>query len=55
MEGHYSFIVTPSAPGYRIIPSKEAFTFAPLDKVLSGITEDQTAVDFVGTPEPAKP
>jgi hypothetical protein len=41
--------------GYRIIPSKEGFTFAPIDKVLTGITEDQKAVDFVGTPEPAKP
>jgi hypothetical protein len=55
VEGNYSFIVTPSPLGYRIIPSKEGFTFAPLDKVLSGITEDQNAVDFVGTPEPAKP
>ncbi|HEX4900975.1 MAG TPA: TPM domain-containing protein [Pyrinomonadaceae bacterium] len=55
VEGNYSFIVTPSPLGYRIIPSKEGFTFAPLDKVLSGISEDQNAVDFVGTPEPAKP
>jgi tetratricopeptide (TPR) repeat protein/uncharacterized membrane protein YgcG len=55
MEGNYSFIVTPSSLGYRIIPSKEGFTFAPIDKVLSGITEDQRAVDFVGVAEPAKP
>ncbi len=55
VEGNYSFIVTPSPLGYRIIPSKEGFTFVPLDKVLSGITEDQKAVDFVGTAEPAKP
>jgi hypothetical protein len=55
MEGNYSFIVTPSSLGYRIIPSKEGFTFAPIDKVLSGITEDQRAVDFVGAAEPAKP
>jgi uncharacterized membrane protein YgcG/tetratricopeptide (TPR) repeat protein len=55
VEGNYSFIVTPSRMGYRIIPSKEGFTFAPIDKVLTGITEDQKAVDFVGTPEPAKP
>ena len=55
VEGNYSFIVTPSPLGYRIIPSKEGFTFAPLDRVLSGISKDQNAVDFVGTPEPAKP
>jgi hypothetical protein len=55
VEGNYSFIVTPSTQGYRIIPSKEGFTFAPIDRVLTGITEDQKAVDFVGTPEPAKP
>lgn len=55
VEGNYSFIITPSQLGYRIIPSKEGFAFAPLDKVLTGITEDQKAVDFVGTAEPAKP
>src|SRR5688500_3245494 len=51
IEGNYSFIVTPSPQGYRIIPSKEGFVFAPIDKVLTGITEDQKAVDFVGTAE----
>jgi tetratricopeptide (TPR) repeat protein len=55
VEGNYSFIVTPSPLGYRLIPSKEGFAFAPLDKVLTGITEDQKAVDFVGTLEPVKP
>ncbi|MGI8919023.1 MAG: TPM domain-containing protein [Pyrinomonadaceae bacterium] len=55
VEGNYSFIITPSQLGYRLIPSKEGFAFAPLDKVLTGITEDQKAVDFVGTPELVKP
>ena len=55
VEGNYSFIVTPSPLGYRLIPSKEGFAFAPLDKVLTGIAQDQKAVDFVGTPEQAKP
>ena len=55
VEGNYSFIVTPSPLSYRLIPSKDGFAFAPLDKTLTGITEDQKAVDFVGTAEPAKP
>ncbi len=52
IEGNYSFSVSPSPLSYRIIPSKEGFTFAPIDKVLVGFNEDQKAVDFVGTASP---
>lgn len=52
IEGNYSFSVAPSPLSYRIIPSKEGFTFAPIDKVLVGFNEDQKAVDFVGTASP---
>ena len=48
VDGNYSFIVTPSQLSYRIIPSKEGFSFVPIDKVLTGLSEDQKAVDFVG-------
>jgi hypothetical protein len=48
VDGSYSFIVTPSALSYRIIPSKEGFSFVPIDKVLTGLNEDQKEVDFVG-------
>ncbi len=54
VEGNYSFVVT-AAPGYRLIPSKEGFTFAPVDKVLTGMMEEQKVVDFVGSAEAAKP
>jgi hypothetical protein len=52
VDGNYSFIVAASAQGYRLIPSKEGFTFLPLDKVLPRLTEEQKAVDFVGAPVP---
>jgi uncharacterized membrane protein YgcG/tetratricopeptide (TPR) repeat protein len=48
VDGNYSFIVTPSQLSYRIIPSKDGFSFVPIDKVLTGLSEDQKAVDFVG-------
>lgn len=50
-EGNYSFVVT-AAAGYRLIPSKEGFTFTPVDQVLTGMMEEQKVVDFVGTAEP---
>ncbi len=49
-QGKYSFVVPPSLQNYRIIPSKDGYTFAPIDKVLAGFTEDQKDIDFVGTP-----
>ena len=48
-EGRYSFIVTPSRLSYRIIPSKDAFRFDPLDKVLVGLMDDQKELDFIGS------
>lgn len=53
VEGNYSFIVLPSPLSYRLIPSKDGLTFAPIDKVLTGFTEDKKDVDFVGTASPA--
>ncbi len=46
-EGNYSFIVAPSPQSYRLIPSKDGYTFAPIDRVLAGFTDDQKGVDFV--------
>jgi carboxypeptidase family protein len=48
-EGYYSFKVAPSQKAYRLIPSKEGYTFAPLDRALSGLFEDLKEVNFVGT------
>jgi len=48
-EGNYSFTVAPSTPGYRIIPSREGFTFEPVDRVLIGVTDDWKRMDFTGT------
>jgi hypothetical protein len=49
IDGNYTFVVPPSTQTYRVIPSKDGFTFAPVDKMLTGFIEDQLAVDFVGT------
>ncbi len=46
-EGVYSFKVAPSTLSYRLIPSKDGFTFEPVDKVLAGATEDQKGLNFV--------
>jgi hypothetical protein len=50
--GKYSFVLATSvAPrSYRIIPSKDGFTFEPVDKVLPTVSDDVKEVDFVGTP-----
>ena len=49
-DGNYSFIVAvPSQKTYRIIPSKDGYTFSPVDKTLAGLLEDQRNVDFVGS------
>ena len=47
-EGNYSFAVSPWQHGYRIIPSRDGFTFEPVDKVLPSLSDDQKDVDFVG-------
>ncbi|HET6889993.1 MAG TPA: tetratricopeptide repeat protein, partial [Pyrinomonadaceae bacterium] len=48
--GKYSFVIPPSLQNYRIIPSKDGYSFTPMDKVLAGFTEDQKDIDFVATP-----
>ncbi|MEP6718500.1 MAG: TPM domain-containing protein [bacterium] len=50
--GNYSFSVAPSDAGYRIIPSRNGFTFAPLDKLLPVISGDLKDVNFIGTSNP---
>ena len=50
-EGNYSFtIAAPSTQKtYRIIPSKDGYTFAPVDKTFAGLIDDQREINFVGT------
>lgn len=49
-EGAYSFTVAaPSAKTYRIIPSKDGYTFAPIDKAFAGLFDDQKDVEFIGS------
>jgi len=48
-DGNYSFNVAPTQKTYRLIPSKDGFTFAPIDKVFSGLMDDQKEIDFVGS------
>ncbi len=47
-QGVYSFKVAPSNNNYRVIPSKEGFTFEPVDRLLPGVSEDQKDMNFVG-------
>jgi hypothetical protein len=49
-QGNYSFTVAPSTHSYRIIPSRDGFTFEPVDRVLSVVSDDQKESDFVGRP-----
>jgi len=48
-EGIYSFKVAPTEKTYRVIPSKDGYTFTPIDRALPGLFEDLKAIDFVGT------
>lgn len=48
-EGTYSFTVAPSQKSYRIIPSKDGYSFAPLDKTFAALIDDQRDVDFVAS------
>ncbi|HKR21020.1 MAG TPA: hypothetical protein VJS17_00445, partial [Pyrinomonadaceae bacterium] len=49
-DGSYTFTVAaPSATKtYRIIPSKDGYTFSPVDKALSRLVDDLGDIDFVG-------
>jgi uncharacterized membrane protein YgcG/tetratricopeptide (TPR) repeat protein len=49
-EGIYLFKVASSPHSYRLIPSREGFTFEPLDKVLPAASEDQKELDFIAAP-----
>ena len=48
-EGKYSFTVAASEKTYRVIPSKEGYSFSPMDKAFPALVENQKGVDFVGT------
>ena len=48
-KGNYSFTIAPSQKTYRVIPSKEGYTFAPIDRTLSNLFEDKREVDFLGS------
>src|SRR6185369_2177297 len=43
-EGIYTFTVAPSLKTYRVIPSKDGFAFAPIDKALTGLRDDRKDV-----------
>jgi uncharacterized membrane protein YgcG/tetratricopeptide (TPR) repeat protein len=50
-QGNYSFTVAPSSShSYRIIPSKDGLTFAPVDRVLAVVSDDVKELNFLGTP-----
>jgi uncharacterized membrane protein YgcG/tetratricopeptide (TPR) repeat protein len=46
-EGIYSFKIAPSEKTYRVIPSKDGYTFTPIDRALPGLFEDLKDIDFV--------
>ena len=46
--GNYSFTVAPSDHGFRIIPSRDGFTFEPVDKLLPAVSGDLKDLNFVG-------
>jgi tetratricopeptide (TPR) repeat protein len=48
-EGNYSFKVAPSQKTYRIIPSKEGYSFNPIDRAFAGLIDDQRQINFVGS------
>src|SRR6266850_3277414 len=48
-DGKFSFVVATSQRTYRLIPSRDGYTFDPLDKVFYGLTDDQKEIEFVGT------
>jgi tetratricopeptide (TPR) repeat protein/uncharacterized membrane protein YgcG len=52
-EGKYSFVVMASEKPVRILPSKEGYVFAPVDKTIVIFSEDKKGIDFVGTPPPS--
>lgn len=51
-QGNYSFTVASSTRSYRVIPSKDGFTFEPADKVLPDVSDNLKDLDFVGAAAP---
>ena len=49
-DGNYSFKVAPSQKTYRILPSKDGYSFTPIDRTLPTLFEDLKGIDFVGKP-----
>ena len=49
IDGNFSFTTVPSQKTYRIVPSKEGYTFAPVDRIFAGLFDDQKNVQFVAT------
>ncbi|HEX6730495.1 MAG TPA: tetratricopeptide repeat protein, partial [Pyrinomonadaceae bacterium] len=47
-EGNYSFTVPASEKTYRLIPSREGYTFAPIDRTFTGLFDNRKGIDFVG-------
>ena len=47
-DGIYTFRVAPSQKTYRLIPSKDGYTFTPVDRTLPSLFEDLKEIDFVG-------
>jgi len=48
-EGNYSFTVAPSQKGYRLVPSKDGYSFTPVDRNLAALIDDQGDVNFVAS------
>jgi tetratricopeptide (TPR) repeat protein/uncharacterized membrane protein YgcG len=51
-EGYYSFTAAPSQKTYRIIPSRDLFSFTPVDRTFTGLFDDQKNVNFVADKRP---
>jgi len=51
-QGKYSFTLALSTATrtYRVIPSKDGFSFQPVDRVLPVMSDDVKELDFLGTP-----
>jgi uncharacterized membrane protein YgcG/tetratricopeptide (TPR) repeat protein len=48
-EGNYSFTVAPAQKTYRVIPSMNGYTFAPIDRTIPGLYDDQKELNFTGS------
>jgi tetratricopeptide (TPR) repeat protein len=52
LDGNFSFTVAPSEQGYRLIPSKDGYSFEPIDRVLIGVNNDWKRMDFTASHRP---